>query len=145
MASQADTIGSDDTMGEDELQDPQAYLLDSELASFIVEDEDEVVPTSSLPDLDLSGLGRGTQAVVKAARPKRAPRAEKLFTSDPTDDDAVVSSDSDNDVPPGRPALGASKKQAMVLDSDTEEDEHSPVVIRQRARRVIEDDEDDDD
>jgi ERCC4-related helicase len=141
IASQADTIGSDDTMGEMELQDPQAYLLDSELASFIVEDEDDDdVPVSSLPSLDLAGFGRGTQAVVKAARPKRAPRAEKLFTSDPTDDDAVVSSDSDDDVPLDRPAPGASK---MVLDSDTEEEEeHSPVVIRQRARRVIEDDED---
>jgi ERCC4-related helicase len=146
VASQADTIGSDDTMGSDELQDTQAYKLDSELASFIVEDEDDVdIPASSLPSLDLSGLGRGTQAVVKAAQSRRAPRAEKLFTSDPTDDDAVVSSDSDDDVPLGKPNLGASKKLAFIVDSASDDDEEdAPVVPRQRARRVIEDDEDDD-
>jgi ERCC4-related helicase len=145
VASQADTIGSDDTMGSDELQDTQAYKLDSELASFIVEDEDDVdIPASSLPSLDLSGLGRGTQAVVRAAQPKRAPRAEKIFTSDPTDDDAVVSSDSD-DAPLGKPNLGASKRLAFVVDSASDGDEEdAPVVPRQRARRVIEDDEDDD-
>jgi ERCC4-related helicase len=147
IASQADTIGSDDTLGEYELQDTQAYKLDSELASFIVEDEEEVdIPASSLPSLDLSGLGRGTQAVVKAAQPRRAPRAEKIFTSDPTDDDAVVSSDSDEDTPLIRPNLGASKKLAYVVDSASdEEEEDMPIIPRQRARRVIEDDEDDDD
>jgi hypothetical protein len=133
-------------MGSDELQDTQAYKLDSELASFIVEDEDDVdIPASSLPSLDLSGLGRGTQAVVRAAQPKRAPRAEKIFTSDPTDDDAVVSSDSDDDAPLGKPNLGASKRLAFVVDSASDGDEEdAPVVPRQRARRVIEDDEDDD-
>jgi ERCC4-related helicase len=144
IASQADTIGSDDTFGDDEIQDTQAYKMDSELASFIVEDEDEVdVPASSLPSLDLAGLGRGTQAVVKAAQPRRAPRAEKIFTSDPTDDDAVVSSDSDDGVPLVRPGAGASKSLAYVVDSASEDEDEAPVVQRQRARRVIDDDEDD--
>lgn len=144
IASQADTIGSDDTIGEDEVQDAQAYLLDSELASFIVEDEDDVdIPASSLPSLDLSGIGRGTQAVVQAARPKRQPRREKIFTSDPTDDDAVVSSDSDEDISLVRPAAGASKKHTMVLD-DTSSEEEAPVIPKKRVRRVIDDDEDDD-
>jgi hypothetical protein len=143
VASQADTIGSDDTIG-DEMQDTQAYKLDSELASFIVEDEDDVdVPASSLPSLDLAGLGRGTQAVVKAAQSKRAPKAEKIFTSDPTDDDAVVSSDSDDDALLVRKGVGASKSLAFVVDSASEDEEQAPVVSRQRARRVIEDDEDD--
>lgn len=146
IASQADTIGSDDTIGDDEMQDTQAYKMDSELASFIVEDEDEVdVPASSLPSLDLAGLGRGTQAVVKAAQPRRTPRAEKIFTSDPTDDDAVVSSDSDDDVPLVRPGAGASKGLALVIDSEDEDEDEDdePVVHRQRVRRVIDDDEDD--
>jgi ERCC4-related helicase len=144
IASQADTIGSDDTVGDDEIQDTQAYKMDSELASFIVEDEeeDEAAP-SSLPSLDLCGLGRGTQAVVKAARPKRAPRAEKIFTSDPTDDDAVVSSDSDDDVPLGRPGLSANKMPAVIVDSASEDSEDAPIIPRQRARRVIDDDDDD--
>ncbi|KAF1912589.1 hypothetical protein BDU57DRAFT_522958 [Ampelomyces quisqualis] len=143
IASQADTIGSDDTIGDDEIQDTQAYKMDSELASFIVEDNEEAdVLPSSLPSLDMSGIGRGTQALVKAARPKRASKAEKIFTSDPTDDDAVVSSDSDDDAPLVRPGSVASNKLAFVVDSSSGEDE-SPVVPRQRARRVIEDDEDD--
>jgi ERCC4-related helicase len=134
MASQADTIGSDDTLG-DEIEDTQAWKQDSELASFIIdnEDEEEDVPPSSLPSLDMSGIGRGTQAVLKAARPKRTPRAEKLFTSDPTDDDAVVSSDSDDDAP-------LAIQQAVVVDSASEDD--IPVARRQRMRRVIDDEDD---
>ncbi|KAF2831240.1 P-loop containing nucleoside triphosphate hydrolase protein [Ophiobolus disseminans] len=144
IASQADTLGSDDTIGDDELQDTQAYKLDSELASFIVEDDDEVeIPASSLPSFDLFGVGAGTQAVVKAARPKRAPKADKLFTSDITDDDAVVSSDSDDDALLIRPGAGASKKLALVVESASEDEEDAPIVPRQRTRRVIEDDEDD--
>jgi hypothetical protein len=145
VASQADTLGSDDTIGDDEVQDTQAYKLDSELASFIVEDEDDVdIPASSLQSLDLSGFGKGTQAVVQAARPKRAPRAEKIFTSDATDDDAIVSSDSDDDAPLVRSGAGSSKKLTFVVDSDSQ-DEDAPVAPRQRIRRIIEDDEDDDD
>jgi ERCC4-related helicase len=145
IASQADTIGSDDTV-DHEIQDTQAYKLDSELASFIVEDEEDVeAPASSLPSLDLSGIGRGTQAVVKAAQPKRAPRAEKLFTSDPTDDDAVVSSDSDDDVPLGRPGVGTNKTSAFIVESSSDDDRNAPVARRQRARRVINDEDDDDD
>ncbi|KAH4076911.1 ATP-dependent DNA helicase [Parastagonospora nodorum] len=145
LASQADTIGSDDTLGDDEVQDTQAYKLDSELASFIVEDEDDDddVPPSSLPSLDLAGLGRGTQAVVKAAQPKRAPKADKIFTSDVTDNDAVVSSDSDDDAPLVKKNAGASKSMAFVVDSASEDEENAPIVHRQRARRVIDDDDDD--
>jgi ATP-dependent DNA helicase MPH1 len=143
IASQADSIGSDDTMGEDEPQDTQAYLLDSELASFIVEEGEEEVPASSLPSIDLFGVGAGTQAVVKAGRPKRTPRREKIFTSDPTDDDAVVSSDSDEDVPLVKPGTGASKKQALVVDSASEEEEDEPIAPRKRVRRVIDEDSDD--
>lgn len=145
VASQADTIGSDDTMGEDEIEDAQAYLMDSELASFIVEDEEEVdVPASSLPSLDLFGVGQSTQAIVRAAQPKRTPRREKIFTSDPTDDDAVVSSDSDDDEPHVKPRVGASKQQAFVVDSASEDDLEAPVMPKRRTRRVITDDEDED-
>lgn len=145
LASQADTIGSDDTIGEDEVQDTQAYKLDSELASFIVEDEEDVdVQTSSLPSLDLFGVGKGTQAVVHAAQPKRPPKAGKIFTSDPTDDDAVVSSDSDEDAPLFKHGAGASKNLAFVVESaSASDDDDAPIVPRQRARRVIDDDEDD--
>ena len=144
IASQADTIGSDDTLGEDEPQDTQAYLLDSELASFIVEgDEEEVAPTSSLPSLDLSGLGAGTQAVVKAGRPKRTPKRQKIFTSDASDDDAVVSSDSDDDAPLAKPVAGASRKQLVVVDSASELEDDEPIFPRKRARRIIDDDTDD--
>lgn len=143
VASQADTIGSDDTMGADEAEDPLAWQNVSELASFIVEeDEEEVVPTSSLPSIDMFGVGAGTQAVVKAARPKRTPRREKLFTSDITDDDAIVSSDSDDDVPVVRHGAGASKKEAVVVDSDSEAEEDEPVVPRKRGRRIVDDDSD---
>ncbi|KAL6159632.1 3'-5' DNA helicase [Exserohilum turcicum] len=143
IASQADTIGSDDTEGADEPQDTQAYLLDSELASFIVEgEEEEIAPTSSLPSLNLSGLGAGTQAVVKAGRPKRTPKRQKIFTSDATDDDAVVSSDSDDDAPLAKPRTGASRKQSVVADSASEVEEE-PVLARKRARRIVDDDSDD--
>jgi ERCC4-related helicase len=143
LASQADTIGSDDTLGADEPEDPLAWQNESELASFIVEEEEEeVVPTSSLPSIDIFGVGAGTQAVVKAARPKRTPRREKLFTSDITDDDAVVSSDSDDAEPLAKHGAGARRKEAVVLDSDAEAEENEPVVPRKRGRRIIDDDSD---
>ncbi|KAI4946800.1 hypothetical protein J4E91_006972 [Alternaria rosae] len=144
LPSQADTIGSDDTLGADEPEDPLAWQNESELASFIVEgEEEEVVPTSSLPSIDMFGVGAGTQAVVKAAtKPKRTPRREKLFTSDITDDDAVVSSDSDDDVPLVKYGAGASRKEAVVLDSDSELEEDQSVVPRKRGRRIIDDDSD---
>lgn len=156
IASQADTIGSEDTIGEDEIQDTQAYKLDSELASFIVEDEDDDdVPASSLPNLDLSGLGKGTQAVVMAARSKHRPVAAKLFTSDVTDNDAIVSSDSDDDdddddvslVKPGGRA-GVNRKTAVVVDSDSvleddDDEDDEPVVSRKRGRWVVDDDDED--
>ncbi|KAL5115306.1 3'-5' DNA helicase [Pleosporales sp. CAS-2024a] len=146
VASQADTIGSDDTIGDDEMQDTQAYKLDSELASFIVEDAEDVdVPTSSLPSVDLAGLGRGTQAVLKAAQPRRAPKAAKIFTSDATDDDAVVSSDSDDDdAPLARKGANARNGPGFVVKSSSDDEDEVPVVNRQRARRIIDDDEDDD-
>ena len=143
IASQADTIGSDDTIGEDEMQDPHAHLLDSELASFIVEDEEDVdVPASSLPSLNLSGVGRGTQAVVTAAQKQKSRRAEKLFTSDPTDDDAVVSSDSDDNVLFARRGAGTATKIPFVVESASDDDIIEPVVARKRVRRIIDDDED---
>ncbi len=145
IASQADTIGSDDTIGEDEVQDPLAHLLDSELASFIVEDEDDVdVPASSLPSLDLSGVGKGTQAVVCAARKQKSRRVEKLFTSDPTDDDAVVSSDSDDDILLGRRKAGPGTNVPFCVDSASDEDIIEPVIARKRIRRVVDDDDDED-
>lgn len=124
------------------MQDAQAYKLDSELASFIVEDEEEVdVPSSSLPSLHLSGVGASTQAIVKAAQPRRVPKAAKIFTSDPTDDDAVVSSDSNDDVPPIRLGSGLNKKLAVIVDSSSYEEEDKPVP-RQRTRRIIDDEDD---
>ncbi|KAF9699703.1 hypothetical protein EKO04_002412 [Ascochyta lentis] len=144
VASQADTIGSEDTVDGEE-EDPSLWKQDSELNSFIVEGtvEEEEVPASSLPCLDFNGLGKATQAMIRSAtKPKRAARAEKLFTSDITDNDAVVSSDSDDDAPLAKPGGGANRKLAFVVDSDSE-DEPAPALPRKRARRVIDDDEDD--
>ncbi|KAF2001194.1 P-loop containing nucleoside triphosphate hydrolase protein [Amniculicola lignicola CBS 123094] len=148
IASQADSLGSDDTERDPETQDKHAYLLDSDLMSFIVEDDEDVnMPESSLPslNLDLAGLGKGTQAVVKAAMPKKGGKRDKIFTSDTSDDDKVVSSDSDEDVPVRK--TGGKKgrgKEVLppVAESATEDDE--PVIQpRQRARRaVVEDSED---
>ena len=145
LASQADTIGSQDTLADGEEEDPSAWKLDSELNSFIVDGTimEEEVPPSSLPNLDFNGLGKATQAMIRSAtKPKRPARAEKLFTSDITDNDAVVSSDSDDDVAIVKPNRGASRKATYVVDSASE-DVSSPVLQRKRARRVIDDDEDD--
>lgn len=145
LASQADTLGSQDSF-DDEEEDPSLWKQDSELNSFIVEGtiEEEVGPPSSLPGLDFNGLGKATQAMIRsAAKPKRPARAEKLFTSDITDNDAVVSSDSDDDSPLVRPAGVANKKSAFIVESASE-NESSPILPRQRVRRVIDDDDDDD-
>jgi ATP-dependent DNA helicase MPH1 len=145
LASQADTIGSQDTLADGEEEDPSAWKLDSELNSFIVDGtiiEDEV-PPSSLPNLDFNGLGKATQAMIRSAtKPKRPARTEKLFTSDITDNDAVVSSDSDDDEALVKSNRGASRKATCVVDSASEE-VSSPVMQRKRARRVIDDDDDD--
>jgi len=147
VASQAETIGSQDSEGAFAHQDTQAYRLDSDLVSFIAaddeNDEDDIHPTSSLPDLDFNGLGRGTQAVLKAAQPKRPRKAEKIFTSDISDDDQIVSSDSD-DESPLRPRAGlASKANAFVVDSESDLEDEEPLIPKRRARRVIQDDDDD--
>ncbi|CAI6331504.1 unnamed protein product [Periconia digitata] len=121
FASQAETLGSDDTVGGYEPQDTQAYRLDSDLNSFIAEDDEDAevqMSDTSLPELNLSGVGSGTQAIVKASKPRRQKIAEKIFTSDITDNDARVSSDSDDEV---------------------------PINPRRRVRRVIDDDDDDED
>jgi ERCC4-related helicase len=148
IASQAETIGSEDSEGAFDPQDTQAFRLDSDLVSFIADDDENVdlPPTSSLPGNSFSGLGKGTQAVLKAAQPKRPRKAEKIFTSDISDNDAVVSSDSDDDVPLRTGMAGTSHARAFVVDSASAiDDEDEPVVPRKRARRVIEDDEDDED
>ena len=146
IASQAETLGSDDTIGGNEPQDTQAYRLDSDLVDFIAEDDEDVeshISDSSLPGLNSAGLGSGTQAVVKAAKPKPPKKAEKIFTSDISDDDARVSSDSDDDVPIPRKVAGKkSNANVFVLDSASE-DEEEPVQPRKRNRRVIDDDDDD--
>ena len=145
LASQADTIGSQDTLADGEEEDPSAWKLDSELNSFIVDGTiiEEEVPPSSLPNLDFNGLGKATQAMIRSAtKPKKPARAEKLFTSDITENDAVVSSDSDDDVALVKPNRGASRKATYVVDSASEEIS-SPVLQRKRARRVIDDDDDD--
>ncbi|KAF3046519.1 3'-5' DNA helicase [Didymella heteroderae] len=146
IASQADSIGSQDTFADGEDEDPSLWKQDSELASFIVdgtvmEEDEEEAPVSSLPGLDFNGLGKATQAMIRSAtKPKRPVRAEKLFTSDITDNDAVVSSDSDDDAPMIKPARGANKKPTYIIESASEVS--SPVMQRKRARRVIDDDDD---
>jgi ATP-dependent DNA helicase MPH1 len=144
LGSQADTIGSDDTIGLNEVQDTQAYRLDSDLVSFIADDDEDVdVPTSSLPMLG-EGFGRGTQAVVKGGRPKRPKKAVKIFSSDVTDDEQVVSSDSDDDGPlVTKASAGKSDPVAFIIESETEEEEEPLMRPVKRARRVVEDDEDD--
>lgn len=144
MASQADTIGSEDSFDGEE-EDPSLWKMDSELNSFIVDGtiEEDDVPASSLPGLDFNGLGKATQAMIRSAtKPKRPVRAEKLFTSDITENDVVVSSDSDDDAPLLKPREGANRKSAFVIDSASE-GTISPAVKRKRIRRVIDDDEDD--
>ncbi|KAH7123956.1 hypothetical protein B0J11DRAFT_530317 [Dendryphion nanum] len=154
LASQAIDLGSVDTDGEDEPQDTQAYRLDSDLVDFIAEDDEDVeVPDSSLPSLDLKGLGRGTQAVVRSAQPKKRQPMQKLFTSDVTIDDAAVSSDSDDEVPLVRSKVSRKAQKrtvAYISDSGSEvdsldDDDDEPVIQpRNRARRVVQDDSDDD-
>ncbi|KAH6638304.1 hypothetical protein C7974DRAFT_333328 [Boeremia exigua] len=144
IASQADTIGSQDSMAGMEAEDNSLWRLDSDLQSFIVDSTvvEEEVPASSLPNLDFNGLGKATQAMIRSAtKTKRPARAEKLFTSDVTDNDAVVSSDSDNDAPLLDPGKGATRKHICVIDSS---EVSSPVKQRKRARRVVLDDDDDD-
>ena len=143
IASQADTICSDDTLCDEE-EDLSLWKQDSELNSFIVEDtgEEEEIPTSSLPGLDFDGLGKATQAMIRSAtKPKKPLRAEKLFTSDITDNDAVVSSDSD-EAPLFNPGAGANRQLAFFAESASEE-ETVPVLPRKRVRRVIDEDDDD--
>ena len=148
IASQAETIGSDDSEGAFAPQDTQAYRLDSDLVSFIAEDdenvEDEVHPTSSLPGLDLSGIGKGTQAVLQAAQPRRPKKAAKIFTSDISDDDQVVSSDSEDDAPIRPKNASTVKQRAFMVDSSSEDEVVEPPISKRRARRVIEDDDEDD-
>ena len=144
VASQADTIDSEDTLADGEMEDPSLWKLDSDLNSFIVDGTiiEEEVPASSLPNLDFNGLGKATQAMIQSAtKPKRLARAEKLFTSDITDNDVVVSSDSDDDAPLVKPGRDTNKKPTYVIDSASEVS--SPVLQRKRVRRVVDDDEDD--
>ncbi|KAF2662977.1 P-loop containing nucleoside triphosphate hydrolase protein, partial [Lophiostoma macrostomum CBS 122681] len=139
LASQAVDLGSDDTEGEEDLENTQAYLLDSDLRDFIAGDEEDLdVPDSSLPSLGLGGFGKGTQAVLQSAY-RRPRKAEKLFTSDPTDDDAIVSSDSD-DEELVRQDVG--KRPTYVADSSEDEDDEPLIQPQKRVRRVIEDDDD---
>ncbi|KAF2013411.1 P-loop containing nucleoside triphosphate hydrolase protein [Aaosphaeria arxii CBS 175.79] len=161
LATQGIDLGSDDTIGSDELQDTQAYLLDSDLRDFIADENDEEVPESSLPSLDMNGLGRGTQAVVNGARDRRRKPMAKIFTSDITDDGgggAVLSSDSsdggEDEVLVSRRAVARKGGRTVVVgDSasereslDDDDDEDGPVVRKvARPRRVIIDDEDDSD
>jgi ATP-dependent DNA helicase MPH1 len=144
LASQAIDLGSDDTEGEEDLDNTQAYLLDSDLRDFIAGDEEDVdVPASSLPGLSMGGFGKGTQAVLKSAR-KRPRKAEKIFTSDPTDDDAIVSSDSDDDVPVRKGVGSKPTMPTYIADSASEDEDDEPLIQpRKRVRRVIEDDDDD--
>jgi ERCC4-related helicase len=146
LGSQADTIGSDDTLGLDEVQNTQAYRLDSDLVSFIADDDEDIeVPMSSLPILG-AGFGQGTQAVVKGGKSKRPKKAVKIFSSDVSDDEQVVSSDSSDDDNARLVRKGGAKKgqpAAFAVDSATEE-EDGPVLRRvKRVRRIVEDDEDD--
>ncbi|KAJ4987411.1 type III restriction enzyme [Stagonosporopsis vannaccii] len=144
LASQADTIGSQDTMADGKSEDLSLWKMDSDLNSFIVDSTivEEDVPASSLPNLDFNGLGKATQAMIRSAtKPKRLGRVEKLFTSDITENDAVVSSDTDDDAPLANPGRGANKKPTCIIDSTSEAS--SPVVQRQRVRRVIQDDDSD--
>jgi len=134
-------------MADGEPEDQSLWKLDSDLNSFIVEGtlvEEEEVLASSLPNLDFNGLGKATQAMIRSAtKPKRPARFEKLFTSDITDNDAVVSSDSDSDddAPLVNAGRAAKKKPTHVIDTTSEAS--SPVVQRQRVRRVIQDDDSD--
>jgi ATP-dependent DNA helicase MPH1 len=152
LASQAVDLGSQDTEGEEDIDDTEAYLLDSDLRDFIAGDNEHVdVPESSLPSLVLGNVGAGTQAVVRGAKAKRPRRMEKLFTSDPTDVDVVMSSDSDEDGPlQSHTNRKLTRKTTYAVDSasetEVEEDgEDGPALpSRKRVRRVIDEDDEDD-
>jgi ATP-dependent DNA helicase MPH1 len=147
LASQAESLGSEDTVRSQRFEDTQAYRLDSDLVSFIAEDDEDVdVPSSSLPTLDFNtsfGLGKGTQAVLASGRKKQRKKAqmEKIFTSDVTDVQGVVSSDSEEDL-----VLEKVKRKVVAVGSDTEDDEDEPPIRppTKRARRVIVEDDDED-
>ncbi|KAF2277396.1 P-loop containing nucleoside triphosphate hydrolase protein [Westerdykella ornata] len=146
LASQAIDLGSHDTSGEEDVEDTQAYLNDSFLRSFIADDDEEVdAPESSLPSLNF-GPGKGTQAVVQAAKSKKPRRMEKIFTSDPTDVDVVMSSDSEDETPArGKKMIGLNQRIGYTVDSDEDQEDDGRVLPpTKRVRRVIDDDDDDD-
>ncbi|KAL1631338.1 3'-5' DNA helicase [Diplodia seriata] len=126
--SQAIDLGTQDTEGEDELEDDE--LPDSELAEFIADDAEAVeMFSSSLPSI--------------RATTKRT----KLFTSS----DQREPEDSDDDEFPDISQLVGKKKtsrtgkhrsDAVVADSDDdEEDEVAEPIVRQagKRRRVVDD------
>lgn len=126
VRSQAIDLGTQDTEGEDEVDDEE---LDSELADFIADDAEAVeMFSSSLPSI-------------------RAARHTKLFTSSQRDQE---NSDDDDDELPDisqlvrkqkRGATGGCQSNAMVADSENEEDEEIEPVARHGAkrRRVVDD------
>jgi ATP-dependent DNA helicase MPH1 len=151
LASQAVDLGSQDTEGEDEPDDTQAYLLDSDLRDFIAGDDEQIdAPESSLPSLDLGNFGAGTQAVLRSAKKAKRPRKmEKIFTSDLTEVDVAMSSDSDEQVPlQGPTRVKLIKKTTYTVDSasqgeDESEEDQPALLSRKRIRRVVDEDDED--
>lgn len=122
--SQAIDLGTQDTEGEDEIEDDQ---LDSELASFIADDRDPLETfSSSLPSARLA-------------------RHTNLFTSSQKEENE----DSDDDDLPElsellRKKSGPVRKppsKPMVADSEEEEDDELAIRQPAKRRRVIDDSE----
>ena len=128
LATQGIDLGSHDTSGEDEDEEP-----DSELAEFIVRSDQPIELASSsqqLPDDPQTSASRETGG--KRLANARARSKPVVVDSDASSDDV------DQDLP----ALGDSADEP---DSDVEDSRAAtPTVPRVRKKLVVDDDESDD-
>ncbi|KAF2146749.1 uncharacterized protein K452DRAFT_314977 [Aplosporella prunicola CBS 121167] len=114
IRSQGITLGTSDTEGEDEMED---YRLDSELADFIVDDEEQTrAPSSSLPSIQYS-----------SRKPSRLSKVQRV-ESDSDDDDELP--DISSLVQRKKSPVG---RETVVVDSD----EAETTRRQQKRRRMV--------
>jgi hypothetical protein len=134
VPSQAETLGSDTSGSE-----PEQKEFDSELADFVV-DDDEAIPefSSSLPYIDSfdgSTMKPKASKLTKVNKSSAPPLTEMFYVSQ-----QVLSSDDEEELPD--PSTLVSKR--LPVDVIEDEDDDAPIVRqRKRVRRVVDDDSDD--
>ncbi|KAF2088183.1 P-loop containing nucleoside triphosphate hydrolase protein, partial [Saccharata proteae CBS 121410] len=116
IRSQALTLGSADTEGEDEEED---YRLDSELADFIADDAEPIAEASSSPlpepDADLPDLG-----TILGRKKTTAPAAAAVIQSS----DTMAEDESEDDEPVVvQQQKGKKRRRRVIEDSDDEDEE----------------------